>query len=284
MNNALVSFFDVYFDLLNVRSTLDFCMTREIQNTVYEGRLNVIKSLNNEKVFLRQFIKGNEEVNKKFQELLDSLINDIYEEDARILTKGEENVRVDHTQHLRILEAVTPLTELMKEVLFRVYVDVKRNNMADQRMLDIMLLDDRMYRSQAFEVALAGLINSQSEFNKCMQESKGEPTPQSNFIMQNEIAKYNEILNSLRNNCHVVDNNSLDRFDLVLQVKDMLGGRRELRPNMDMNATLKDCMDKLHELRSQYAEQWNKLYGDLLAEAQGEIANAKAAKEPTANA
>jgi hypothetical protein len=51
------------------------------------------------------------------------------------------------------------------------------------------------------------------EFNKLMNESKGKPTPQSNFIVQNELAKISGFVRFSRQHARCKDNATLDILD-----------------------------------------------------------------------
>ena len=60
-----------------------------------------------------------------------------------------------------------------------------------------------------------------------MAESQGKPTPQSNFIVQNEIVKMAGFLRFSRQHVRATDNETLDLLDDTLKVIEMTEGRRD---------------------------------------------------------
>ena len=123
-----------------------------------------------------------------------------------------------------------------------------------------------MYRIILSMLVMRSFEESFGEFQKVMNESKGQPTPQSNFIVQNELVKLAGYLRFSRQHTRSTENETLDLLDETLKVIEMTEGRRQ-RPN---NRNFKDIFDELNDKLNKFAAQaeaaWKAVYGKVVAE------------------
>ena len=96
-----------------------------------------------------------------------------------------------------------------------------------------------------------------------MGESKGQPTPQSNFIVQNEISKMASLLRFSRAHAHCTDNDTLDLLDDVNKVIEMTEGRRDRRDNKSFQEIFNDINHRLNDKVAAIEPMWKECYEGL---------------------
>ena len=112
-----------------------------------------------------------------------------------------------------------------------------------------------------------------------MGEANGKPTPQSNFIVQNELSKYAVMLRNVRQHNRFTDNETLDALDKCLQVVEMSEGRRERRDNKNFPDLFKEALDNVNTLVQKSGPEWQTLFNKALQEM---LADIRKAQQPQA--
>lgn len=281
MNNTSRYIANLYYVMLQARNTLEFCLKRDHNVKFYNARKQVLQESMEPHHGLRNLLDSNPEVAKVFEPAMRTLLEDVYGgEDAVVHAVGEE-VRIDHTQHLRIYQVVIPVVEQMKDMIGFYLRHAKTKNEEEPVIIDLMKADDSLYRAVCLKFLMGDLANSFFEFNKVMQESKGKPTPQSNFIAQNEMAVYLKLVRSVRGGTRIIDNKSLDLFDECVQICEMMEGRRERRDNKPMNQIITENQNKLTAYINEADQTFIKAFQPVLEDmkAQAEAAKSKMSKE-----
>ena len=259
--------FDIIHVATHLRDTLEYVLPREHDAKIFDQRREVLtKGLSPESP-LGKFLDANkdkfEETIKLYQELLD----DVYGENSTIITKTNEGkIRVDHSQHLRIYELVVGIMEPLRDVIYFHLNLARRNNEQEAILEDLMPLDDRYYRLFAYLLMMQDFQKSFFEFQKVMGENQGKPSPQSNFIVQNELSHYAKLLRDIRSHNHFTDNDSLDALDKCLQVVEMSEGRRDRRDNKNFPDLFKEALDQVNALVVLNGPKWQEAFNKALKE------------------
>ena len=136
-----------------------------------------------------------------------------------------------------------------------------------------------MTRTVLAMLVMRDFEKSFGEFQKVMSESKGQPTPQSNFIVQNEIMKMSGFLRFSRAHAHCTDNETLDLLDEVNAVVEMTEGRRDRRDNKSFKDIFEDINKKLNAHVAKYEPQWKAAYDGLFKQMVELAKQAEAPKE-----
>ena len=189
MNNISRYIANLYLVMLNVRDTLEFCIDREHPIAIYNGRKRAIEDGLKEHSALKNFLDNNGDKGKEIQEKLKLFLDDIYGDGSSVLTITGDTVRVDHTQHIKIYDYVVGLNETLRDVIYSYINYARKNNQLEDVIVNLIQSDERLYRGVLNKWVTIDFEKAFVEFNKVMNESKGQATPQSNFIVQNEIAK-----------------------------------------------------------------------------------------------
>ncbi len=270
MNNFSLYTFRLYHYLLTVRDTLEYTIKREHKIEVYESRKKILTENLEEGTPFGDFLKNNGETGDKIKEKINAFIKDLYSEESTILMPSGEQVRVDVAQIVTLFDMTVGITETLRDIVYQ-YINYGMKNEDENQRIDPMMVqlvseDERMYRVVLSMLVMRAFEESFAEFQKVMNESKGQPTPQSNFIVQNELMKLAGYLRFSRQHTRSTENETLDLLDETLKVIEMTEGRRQ-RPN---NRNFKDIFDELNDKLNKFAAQaeaaWKAVYGKVVAE------------------
>ena len=271
--------FDIIHVATHLRDTLEYVLPREHDEKVYNQRKEVLTKGLSKETPLGKFLEANKD---KFTELLknyDELLEEVYGDNSTILVKtAEGKIRVDHSQHLRIYELVTSMMEPIRDVIY-FHVNLARKQNENEPIIEeLMPYDDRQYRLFAFLLMMQDFQKSFFEFQKVMGEAGGKPTPQSNFIVQNELAKYARMLRNIREHTRFTDNETLDVLDKCLQVVEMSEGRRDRRDNKNFPDLFKEALDGVNAKFTLNGPKWQEKFNKALQEMLADIRNNSTAK------
>ena len=271
--------FDIIHVATHLRDTLEYVLPREHDEKVYNQRKEVLTKGLSKETPLGKFLEANKD---KFTELLknyDELLEEVYGDNSTILMKtAEGKIRVDHSQHLRIYELVTSMMEPIRDVIY-FHVNLARKQNENEPVIEeLMPYDDRQYRLFAFLLMMQDFQKSFFEFQKVMGEAGGKPTPQSNFIVQNELAKYARMLRNIREHTRFTDNETLDVLDKCLQVVEMSEGRRDRRDNRNFPDLFKEALDGVNAKFTLNGPKWQEKFNKALQEMLADIRNNSTAK------
>ena len=266
MNNFSLYTFRLYHYLLTVRDTLEYSIKRPHKAEVYETRKRILVDNLEEGTPFGDFLKNNGENGDKIKEKVNSFIEELYSDKSTILVPSGEELRVDVAQVVSIYDMTVGIAETLRDIVYQ-YINYGTNNKEiDPLLVQLVSEDERMYRVVLSMLVMRSFQESFGEFQKVMNESQGKPTPQSNFIVQNELVKMAGYLRFSRQHTHCTDNDTLDLLDETLKVIEMTEGRRQ-RPN---NRNFKDIFDELNNKLNTAAAQaetaWKQTYQKVVEE------------------
>ena len=264
LNGTNQYIFNIYHYLLNLRDTVEYTIEREHDRKIYDQRLSVLQKGLEAGSALGNFLDNNKEQGDKIREKINTFLNDVYGADSTILKLTEDGkLRVDHTQHIVIYDQVVGLQESIRDILYGYMNFARSKNESDEDMTKLVVLDERMTRVIFAMLIMRDFEKSFGEFQKVMSESNGQPTPQSNFIVQNEISKMAGLLRFSRAHAHCTDNETLDLLDDVNKVIEMTEGRRDRRDNKSFQDIFNDINRRLSEYVAKAEPEWKKVYEGL---------------------
>ena len=270
MNNFSLYTFRLYHYLLTVRDTLEYTIKREHKLEVYENRKKILTDNLEEGTPFGDFLKNNGETGDKIKEKIKGFIDELYSENSTILIPSGDTVRVDVAQLVTLFDMTVGIAETLRDIVYQ-YVNHGLRNEDENQRIDPLLVqlvseDERMYRIILSMLVMRSFEESFGEFQKVMNESKGQPTPQSNFIVQNELVKLAGYLRFSRQHTRSTDNETLDLLDETLKVIEMTEGRRQ-RPN---NRGFKEIFDELNGKLNSFAASaegaWKATYQKVVEE------------------
>ena len=264
--------FDIIHVATHLRDTLEYVLPREHDAKVFEQRKAVLTKGLEVETPLGKFLDANKDKFTDFLNKYKEMLDEVYGDSSTILVKtADEKIRVDHSQHLKIYEYVVNLMEPLRDIIYFHVNLARKENQSEPIIEDLMPVDDRHYRLFVYLLMMQDFQKSFFEFQKVMGEAGGKPTPQSNFIVQNELAKYAELLRFIRQHNHCIDNETLDALDKCLQVVEMSEGRRERRDNKNFPDLFKEALDNVNALVQKSGPKWQELFNKALQEMLADI-------------
>ena len=266
MNNFSLYTFRLYHYLLTIRDTLEYSIKRDHTLEVYENRKKILEDNLKEGTPFGDFLKNNGENGDKIKEKIDSFLSELYSENSTILMPSGDKIRVDYAQMVTLFDMTVGLTETMRDIVFQYLQYGMNNKEIDPLLVKLMDEDERMYRVVLSMLAMRVFEESFAEFQKVMNESQGKPTPQSNFIVQNELAKLTGFLRFSRQHAHCTDNETLDLLDETLRVLEMTEGRRQRPDGKGFKEIFDELNKKLNDATAKNEAAWKNTYQQVVAE------------------
>ena len=266
MNNFSLYTFRLYHYLLTLRDTLEYTIKREHKVEVYENRKKILKENLEEGTPFGDFLKNNGETGDKIREKVSQFIEDLYSENSTILTPSGDTVRVDFAQAVTLFDMVVGLTETLRDIVYQYIAYGQNNKEIDPMIVGLVSDDERMYRVVLSMLIMRTFQESFAEFQKVMGESQGKPTPQSNFIVQNELMKLSGFLRFSRQHTRATDNETLDLLDETLKVIEMTEGRRPRPDNKGFKEIFDDLNAKLNNTAAKFENIWKNTYQRVVNE------------------
>ena len=266
MNNFSLYTFRLYHYLLTLRDTLEYAIKREHKIEIYENRKKILIDNLQEGTPFGDFLKNNGETGDKIREKVQSFIDELYSENSTILVHSGEIVRVDTAQIVTLYDMAVGLTETLRDIVFQYIAYGQNNKEIDPMMVDLVNDDERMYRIVLSMLVMRSFQESFAEFQKVMSESQGKPTPQSNFIVQNELVKMAGFLRFSRQHTRCTDNETLDILDETLKVIEMTEGRRQRPDNKGFKEIFDDLNNKLNAQAAKLETIWKGQYQRVVEE------------------
>ena len=268
--------FDIIHVATHLRDTLEYVLPRKHDAKIFDQRKAVLTKGLEVETPLGKFLDANKDKFEEFYNRYREMLDELYGDNSTILVKTSDGkIRVDHSQHLKIYDYVVRLMEPLRDIIYFHVNLARKDNQTEAIIEDLMPVDDRHYRLFVFLLMMQDFQKSFFEFQKVMGEAGGKPTPQSNFIVQNELAKYAELLRMIRQHNHFIDNETLDALDKCIQVVEMSEGRRERRDNKNFPDLFKEALDGVNALLQKTGPKWQELFNKALQEMLAEIRKAQ---------
>ena len=273
--------FDIIHVATHLRDTLEYVLPPEHDAKIYDQRKAVLTKGLEVETPLGKFLEANKD---KFTDMMakyKELLEEVYGDNSTILVKTSDGkIRVDHTQHLKIYELVCGIMEPLRDIIYFHLNLARRQNENEPVIEDLMKVDDSHYRTFTFLLMMQDFQKSFFEFQKVMGENNGQPSPQSNFIVQNELGVMAGMLRNVRSHNHCTDNETLDVLDKCLQVVEMSEGKRDRRDGKNFPELFKEALDEtnahLVKLAPKWQELFNKALQEMLADIRANQGNVKA--------
>lgn len=276
ISTVITSF--IYYNSL-IRDTLEYVIQKpnyDVNAFKYKqnGIINELKIDSP----LKKFLTDNADKGEKLLERLIEFGNTVYGEDSTILHLAEDGLRVDHAQHMTIIEGVITLHEEISSII-KVHMDfAKKNDQYEEIIGDLFKKDDEFYRAVVLMVLTNEFDFQFAEYNKARNEAKGEKTAASNFIEQ-DLGKLNGLFNFSKQYATVTDADYTSTCDEVSHLIEMMNGKRDLPEGKTFRDVFLDARKSTQGFLVKTESPWRETFGvcaRALAEA---VRNAQANKK-----
>ncbi len=282
MNNTSQCIFDISHVLRTVRDTMELALPNQIKVEIFEQRRNVLRTVLDPKSFLGKFLEDNKDKLTEFKKKYEEFVEEIYGETSSICTKADGLIRVDHAQNIKIFDYVIHVSETIRDIMFSHVAFARNKQQLEEKILHHVEADERFDRIIKDFLLIQEYQKSFMEFQKVMGESQGKPTPQSNFIVQNELNVVANMIRFNRDHCHALDNKVWDALDDTVELVQSCEGRRERRDNKPFPELFTNLIKSLGEKVNEFGPAYNTQYQENLKDMLDTIkANQENKKEAT---
>lgn len=269
----------IYFNSL-VRDTLEYSIHRDkFDINFYNYKKNGIINEPLLNTPLKAFIDGNGEKGQELGKKIADFGEVFYSDKSTILRPEGDNVRVDHNQNVTIFEKVVPLHEELEAVvrLHERYAK-EHNDEVEESVANLIEIDEKFYRSVLLFSLSAEIMRKFEEFNKAMNEAKGEKNPAASFA-ENELNSLCKMFYLSKANATCKASEYTDVLDAVEHMIEMMNGRRELPKGQNFRNVFSDVNAKVNEFLLITEEDWKKAYQPAIEEMIKDNQAARAAAE-----
>lgn len=216
-----------------------------------------------------------ENTGQRIERILREFLDEVYGDDSTILRREENHIEADQGQSERIYETVVGLYQTVIDIVGNYLNQAKASNTAlNSDLLKLLELGDKFYRSFAFASLLATLKKLFNEFNVAMNESKGEPTGQSNFINA-EINRIVSFIVFVRNHNQNETADMKKIFDLTLATIEVMRGQKKPTEGVTVWQMFDDARNAAASVFQAVNPTWTETLGKVVQAFRGFIETQK---------
>lgn len=267
MNEISHFIFSIYHYSLMLRDTLEYMMSdrKEFKIAVYNQRKSVLKGMIENPSPLRHFLDQNKETGEKISSQLNEFIEDVYGDKSTIIKVHGESIEVDAAQHLTVYNYVIGLHETITDIV-RGYLNYAKEQNAYEEELEEMINDDeRLYRSIIYLTVFDDIVKTFAEFNQAMRENNGQPSPQSNFIV-NDLRRYIGFIKFSAQHNKIQDQELLKLIDDVEKVFSYMEGKEKIPEGKDFGKVFEETKLYIKSLVAAYETKWRNSFTKVFQE------------------
>lgn len=268
MNQTTRFVMGIYQVSLMIRDALEYIQNKETFDlNVYKQRKQFIEHGLIESAPLSRFLSQNGEVGKNIRNNLNDFVDAVYGDESTIVSIDGEKVVSDKGQKLKMLDFIVGLHETLQDVM-KGFINQSKNDNTYEEELDTFLKYDEKFFRSLLCINLVDQIHALFlDFNKAMQQSKGEPGPATNFIL-NDLKRVVGFLKFENEHADKEDEGFKKAYDASFLMLQYMEGSKKAE---DEGTTIKDQIVEARKLwqveigknepewRTRYQILWDKL-------------------------
>ena len=268
MNQTTRFVMGIYQVSLMIRDALEYIQNKETFDlNVYKQRKQFIEHGLIESAPLSRFLSQNGDVGKSIRKNLNDFVDAVYGDESTIVSIDGEKVVSDKGQKLKMLDFIVGLHETLQDVM-KGFINQSKNDNTYEEELDTFLKYDEKFFRSLLCINLVDQIHALFlDFNKAMQQSKGEPGPATNFIL-NDLKRVVGFLKFENEHADKEDEGFKKAYDASFLMLQYMEGSKKAE---DEGTTIKDQIVEARKLwqveigknepewRTRYQILWDKL-------------------------
>ena len=268
MNQTTRFVMGIYQVSLMIRDALEYIQNKETFDlNVYKQRKQFIEHGLIESAPLSRFLSQNGDVGKNIRNNLNDFVDAVYGDDSTIVSIDGEKVVSDKGQKLKMLDFIVGLHETLQDVM-KGFINQSKNDNTYEEELDTFLKKKKKFFRSLLCINLVDQIHALFlDFNKAMQQSKGEPGPATNFIL-NDLKRVVGFLKFENEHADKEDEGFKKAYDASFLMLQYMEGSKKAE---DEGTTIKDQIVEARKLwqveigknepewRTRYQILWDKL-------------------------
>ncbi len=257
-----------------IRDTLEYTLPRDVyaMDAYNEKKRSILVEID-QNTPLKSIINNSKDndAGEKLEKLIRDFYDEVYGDGSTILKATDNELRVDHAQHLAIFKSVLPIHENIEAMVRGILADAKKNNLDVAQVENVDLLEERMYRTVCYLTLTNQLIKLFSDYNQARREAKGEESAASKFI-GNDISTVINYLNTVRANSRISDEHYRAVQDKVFLLVDFITGHADLPMGKGFGDVIKETQDAVgalvREVEPAFREAYVPALDELIKQAQ----------------
>ena len=268
MNQTTRFVMGIYQVSLMIRDALEYIQNKETFDlNVYKQRKQFIEHGLIESAPLSRFLSQNGDVGKNIRNNLNDFVDAVYGDESTIVSIDGDKVVSDKGQKLKMLDFIVGLHETLQDVM-KGFINQSKNDNTYEEELDTFLKYDEKFFRSLLCINLVDQIHALFlDFNKAMQQSKGEPGPATNFIL-NDLKRVVGFLKFENEHADKEDEGFKKAYDASFLMLQYMEGSKKAE---DEGTTIKDQIVEARKLwqveigknepewRTRYQILWDKL-------------------------
>ena len=268
MNQTTRFVMGIYQVSLMIRDALEYIQNKEsFDLNVYKQRKQFIEHGLIESAPLSRFLSQNGDVGKNIRNNLNDFVDAVYGDESTIVSIDGDKVVSDKGQKLKMLDFIVGLHETLQDVM-KGFINQSKNDNTYEEELDTFLKYDEKFFRSLLCINLVDQIHALFlDFNKAMQQSKGEPGPATNFIL-NDLKRVVGFLKFENEHADKEDEGFKKAYDASFLMLQYMEGSKKAE---DEGTTIKDQIVEARKLwqveigknepewRTRYQILWDKL-------------------------
>lgn len=229
MNQTTRYVMDIYQVGVIIRDTLEYVVPKKegYRTDIYKQRKAIMETALNERHALSRFLSENKEAGEKIKTNIKDFYDLVYGEESRAVFLENDKVVVDEGYTTQLLDYVVGLHETVYDICNGFVKFAQENQSYEEEFGNLLAKENAYYRSVVSLVVTDHIHKLFVEFNKAMHESKGQSTPQSNFIA-NDLKKNIGFFKFVEEHAHYDDDIYKLAVDKTRFVIDCMGGQQKI--------------------------------------------------------
>ena len=266
MNQTSYFVFGIFQLNLLLRDSMEYMVpNREFSADMYEKRKEGFIALTAEGSPFGRFLAMNQEKAPKIQESFTNFIELVYSDNATIVRNIDNKIEVDKGLHLQFYEMTAGLFQTIEDILYGYLAHAQKEAVYEEALAKAIAANETYFRSLSYFAISLDIVEKFNEFQTAFKESKGVPSPASNFI-NDEIGKLVGILGFHKKHSKVKDVSYHEMVDKVNALLETIAGKRQLPEGTKFPDLFKSNRDvTLNQLQKSETE-FKAFFGPVLTE------------------
>ena len=249
-----------------IRDSYEYGIPKENYDLkVYEQRKAGIKHCVEANSPFMHFLSQQEKIGDEIKKNVTDFIELVYGDESRVAHVEDGKLIIDPAFSAQVFDYIVGLHETLNDIVKGYVAQSKEKHNLDEKLEVLMEKDNLFYRSISSLVLTDAIHRLFVEFNKTMNEAKGQQNPQSSFVAS-ELNKVLGYYNFVQNHAQIEDAKYVANVESTKKVIQYISGQE--KPEEGKN--LRDIMVSLHEewvKLCQVSElDWKKTYIEIWQE------------------
>lgn len=267
MNEASISLFDICNYNRNLRDMLEYCVNANKHSvSAFEIRKKTLNSIFDKSTLLGHFFDFNKDKEpiakflERYKEFLDNVL--VLDKPNGVLRAEKDNIIVDHAQINDIISGVINAGDMIRYVLYFRVDQIKKDNLYEKEIEEFIEVEEKFDCALKTFILLQYFYNAFMELQKSLNESKGEKTPQGNFIIDNDIKPLSSYINLICRTTRAKDAETRDLLEENMTFIDICNGRREIDDMNKIPSLFNQQIDAFRAYLNKYGPMYDKMFAD----------------------